>query len=259
VHVAVRCSALHVFSSLHVRDKTTLSLVAYHECLIALEARQSKSFATAAGKYASLIVCCRAEIALARTQGKKSAGEGSAPTTTIDPEFTRQLWEKVTRTSVSQAENTGLQSSNVAWHRRVCGHCTRCKKVVWEKRNTGCYRKRKPSECVFLPKVRHAVLCCAVLCCAVLCCAVLSCAVLCFVLEWSVDACSCSVDNICTQGLKVLGSVQPDFMCACEAMTSAPCQHSRQDCVNAAFSIKFAIMTTVVMMNIIGMIMMLSL
>jgi len=176
VHVAVRCSALHVFSSLHVRDKTTLSLVAYHECLIALEARQSKSFATAAGKYASLIVCCRAEIALARTQGKKSAGEGSAPTTTIDPEFTRQLWEKVTRTSVSQAENTGLQSSNVAWHRRVCGHCTRCKKVVWEKRNTGCYRKRKPSECVFLPKVRHAVLCCAVLCCAVLCCAVLCCA-----------------------------------------------------------------------------------
>ena len=35
------------------------------------------------------------------------------------------------------------------------------------------------------------------------------------------DTCSCTVDNLCTQELKVLGSVQPDFMCACEPMTSA--------------------------------------
>ncbi|KAL0034786.1 hypothetical protein WJX77_007206 [Trebouxia sp. C0004] len=96
------------------------------------------------------------KMALARAQGKKSAGEGAASSTTIDPEFTRQLWEKVTGISVSQAENAGLQTSNVAWHRRVCGHCTRCKKVAWEKRSTGCYRKRKPPECVFLPKLEAA-------------------------------------------------------------------------------------------------------
>ncbi|DBA91297.1 TPA: hypothetical protein ACH3X2_004035, partial [Trebouxia sp. C0005] len=91
------------------------------------------------------------EMALARAQGKESAGKGAASTTSIDPKFARQLWKKVTGISVSQAESTGLQSSNVAWHRRVCGHCSRCKKVVWEKRTTGCYRKRKPSECIFLP------------------------------------------------------------------------------------------------------------
>ena len=142
-------------------------------------------------------------MALARTLGKKSAGEGTASTATLDPEFIRQLWGEVTGISVSQAESTGLQSSNVAWHRRVCGHCTRCKTAVWEKHNTGSYRKRKPSECVFLPKVRRAVLCCAVLCCAVLCCAVL-----CFILQWSVDACSCTVDHLCKQEVKVLGSVQ---------------------------------------------------
>ena len=122
---------------------------------------------------------CAAEKALARAQGRESAGKGAASTATIDPEFTRQLWEEVTGISVSQAETTGLQSSNVAWHKRVCGHCSRCKKVVWEKRNTGCYRKQKPSECIFLPKVRHVALCFAVLRCASLCCAVLCCAVLC--------------------------------------------------------------------------------
>ncbi|KAL0051814.1 hypothetical protein WJX82_002631 [Trebouxia sp. C0006] len=93
------------------------------------------------------------QMALARAQGKEPAGKGAASTTSTDPEFTRQLWENVTGISVSQAETTGLQSSNVAWHKRVCGHCTRCKKAVWEKLNTSCWRKRQPSECVFLPKV----------------------------------------------------------------------------------------------------------
>ncbi len=197
-------------------------LDAHHKCLIALmETRQThKIYHKCRQAYVTYHLLCGAEMALARAQGKEPAGKGAASTTSIDPEFKRQLWENVTGISVSQAETTGLQSSNVAWHKRVCGHCTRCKKAVWEKLNTGCWRKRKPSECVFLPKVRHAALCCGALCCAVLCCAV-------FILQWSVNACSCTVDNFCTQELKVVDSVQRDFMCACEPRTYAPCQHSR--------------------------------
>jgi len=94
---------------------------------------------------------------------------------------------------------------------------------------------------------------------AVPCRAVLCCAVLRFILKWTVDACSCTVDSLCRHELKVLGSVQRDFMCACEPRTYAPCQHYMQDCVSAAFRIKSEFVIRVVLKNIIGVIMMLSL
>ena len=175
---------------------------------------------------------CAAEMALARAQGKESAGKGAASTTSIDPKFARQLWKKVTGISVSQAESTGLQSSNVAWHRRVCGHCSRCKKVVWEKRTTGCYRKRKPSECIFLPKVSCAGLHCAALCCAALCSAVLCSAVL-----WN------GVWTLATVLLTIFAQKSSRYW-ALYSLTSC------HDCVSDAFRITLNFMLTGITMNV---------